>query len=105
MKSLNIESLSLDSIMDRTIFDHFDNYFNFGKERPSLDIPMDFLLLLNRLEKSNIEGFSSICNILIEIDQSSRNEIIRKIEETNENMKKQKNRYGFLWRLRIGIMG
>lgn len=113
MKSLNIESLSLDSIMDRTIFDHFDNYFNFGKERPSLDIPMDFLLLLNRLEKSNIEGFSSICNILIEIDQSSRNEIIRKIEETNENMKKQKksiwfslaieNRdYGLTYMVRIG---
>lgn len=90
MKAFNFKDTNQFSLLNQEKYDLFDNYHNYQDKKPNLEITANFVKFLNSLEQSKCEGFTAVCNSLIELDKVNKNEFIDKISRANKNIKNHK---------------
>jgi len=73
----------------------FDQYYLDGKEKPTLLIENEIEKIINELEQVRQEGFTNLTNTLLDLDHSTRGELLKYIQIIRDRTIKDGKRHDF----------
>jgi hypothetical protein len=81
--------------LDTEFLEGFDQYYLHGKDPPELKIEDGIKQIINELEQLHADGFTNLTNVLLDLDHTSRKELLELIEKICTLTKKDGKRHTF----------